>query len=116
MAIFTTTPRMMTPIIKKTDLASNFVPEPSMFEHWLKSKKSVHPSPLPQRPKYKGIQRIFEIAHKSVIYTCIGVSLLIVGQLGLWMATGEGRRHREDAISLALKKHKESQPDTNNQH
>lgn len=114
--IFTATPRMTTPLpIKSTSTSSTFVPEPSIFEHWIKSKKTSVKSPpsLPPRPKYRGIQRVFEIAHKSVIYTCLGVSVLIAGQLALWMVTGEGRQHREEAIAIAMSKHKESQPEGN---
>jgi hypothetical protein len=86
--------------------SSTFVNEPSVFDEWLKSKRNsksgLPPMPLPPKVKYTGIQRVFDIAHKTIIYTCIGTSVLLAGQLALWIITGEGRKHREEAIAAKV--------------
>jgi hypothetical protein len=86
-----------------------------MLDEWLRRRN--HPGAIPYlqprpRVKYTGVQRVFDIAHKTILFACIGTSILLSGHLIFWMVTGEGKKQRELAnASLAAKNAPEKPPD-----
>ena len=76
-----------------TPVEPNHTVEPSVFEYWLNSRKpGRHNLQLPPRPRVTGLERVYDIAHKSIVFTCMGISALLVAQLAYWTITKKGRK------------------------